>query len=97
MSGLRIDKWLWFARFCKSRNLAQNWIEAGDVRLNGVVVEKCNSLVKIGDRIEMPRGPKMRHTVVVTGLAERRGSAPEAQTLYRSESCVTEGADFLNI
>ena len=94
MNGLRIDKWLWFARFCKSRSLAQNWIEAGEVLLNGIVVEKCNIQVKIGDRVEMPRGRKMRHLVVVTGLAERRGSAPEAQALYQSESCVTEGRHF---
>jgi len=84
MTTLRIDKWLWFARFCKSRNLAQNWIESGEVRLNGAVVDKCNSPVKIGDRIEMPRGPRLRHEVEVLGLAERRGGAPEAQTLYRS-------------
>lgn len=84
MTTLRIDKWLWFARFCKSRSLAQNWIEAGEVRLNGAVVDKCNASVKIGDRIEMPRGPRLRHEVEVLGLAEKRGGAPEAQTLYRS-------------
>jgi ribosome-associated heat shock protein Hsp15 len=84
MSGLRIDKFLWFARFCKSRNLAQNWIEAGEVRLNGAVVDKCNASVKIGDRIEMPRGPRLRHEVEVLELAEKRGGAPEAQALYRS-------------
>jgi ribosome-associated heat shock protein Hsp15 len=84
MSGLRIDKWLWFARFCKSRSLAQNWILAGEVTLNGAVVEKANSLVKIGDLIEMPRGARHRHLVEVLALAERRGSAPEAQCLYQS-------------
>ena len=86
MSGLRIDKWLWFARFCKSRSLAQNWIEAGEVRLNGEVVEKSNSPVKIGDRVEMPRGARQRHEVEVLGLAEKRGGAPEAALLYRSLS-----------
>lgn len=84
MSSLRIDKWLWFARFCKSRNLAQNWIEAGEVRLNGAVVDKCNSPIKIGDRIEMPRGARLRHEVEVLGLADKRGGAPQAQELYRS-------------
>jgi ribosome-associated heat shock protein Hsp15 len=84
MNGLRIDKWLWFARFCKSRSLAQNWIEAGEVRLNGAVVDKCNCLIKIGDRIEMPRGARLRHEVEVLGLADKRGGAPEAQELYRS-------------
>jgi ribosome-associated heat shock protein Hsp15 len=89
MSGIRIDKWLWFARFCKSRSLAQNWIEAREVTLNGVVVEKCNDLVKIGERIDMPRGRKHRHQVRVLELAERRGSAPEAQTLYESIAVTT--------
>jgi ribosome-associated heat shock protein Hsp15 len=84
MTGLRIDKWLWFARFCKSRSLAQNWVAAGEVSVNGVVVEKCNCLVKVGDRVEMPRGPRLRHLVQVLALAERRGGAPEAETLYES-------------
>jgi ribosome-associated heat shock protein Hsp15 len=84
MSGLRIDKWLWFARFCKSRSLAQGWIEDGDVTLNGLPVDKCNVAVKIGDVIDMPRGARMRHKVRVMALTERRGSAPEAQTLYES-------------
>ena len=84
MSGLRIDKWLWFARFCKSRSLAQSWIEAGEVRLNGQVVEKCSEPVKPGDRIEMPRGARMRHEVEVLELAEKRGGAPQAQALYHS-------------
>jgi len=84
MTTLRIDKWLWFARFCKSRSLAQNWIESGEVRLNGAVVDKSNCLVKIGDRVEMPRGARLRHEVEVLGLAEKRGGAPEAALLYRS-------------
>ena len=86
MSGLRIDKWLWYARFCKSRSLAQSWIETGEVTLNGAVVEKCNIGVKPGDHIEMPMGPRRRREVEVLGLAERRGPASEAQLLYRSLS-----------
>lgn len=85
-TGLRIDKWLWFARFCKSRSLAQNWIDQGEVKLNGQVIDKSNSLVKVGDRIEMPRGVRQRHEVEVLGLAEKRGGAPEAALLYRSLS-----------
>ena len=84
MSGLRIDKWLWFARFCKSRSLAQTWIEDGEIVLNGAVVEKCNIGVKIGDRVSLPRGPRQRHEVEVLALAERRGPASEAALLYRS-------------
>jgi ribosome-associated heat shock protein Hsp15 len=89
MTELRIDKFLWFARFCKSRNLAQNWIEAGEVSLNGAVTLKCSAAVRIGDLIEMPRGPKLRHRVRVLALAERRGGAPEAQALYESVAITT--------
>jgi len=89
MTGLRIDKWLWFARFCKSRSLAQSWIEAGEVSLNGGIVDKCNMAIKIGDHIELPRGKKHRHEVRVLALAERRGSAAEAQTLYESLRIIT--------
>jgi len=89
VSGLRIDKYLWFARFCKSRSLAQTWIEAGEVMVNGVCVEKCNVSVKIGDVIEMPRGPRQRHLIRVLALAERRGPAPEAQALYESLGVTT--------
>jgi ribosome-associated heat shock protein Hsp15 len=84
MSGLRLDKWLWFARFCKSRSLAQAWIEAGEVTLNGIIVEKSHVLVKIGDIVDMPRGARARHTIEVLALADHRGGAPEAATLYRS-------------
>jgi len=86
---LRIDKWLWFARFCKSRSLAQSWIESGEVLLNGAVVDKCSAAIKIGDRIEMPRGKKLRHLVEVLKLAEGRGSAGDAADLYRSIDITT--------
>jgi ribosome-associated heat shock protein Hsp15 len=84
MNELRIDKYLFFARFCKSRNLAQTWIDAGEVLLNGRVVVKCNITIRPGDRIELPRGRRQRHLIEVTALAERRGGAPEAEILYRS-------------
>jgi ribosome-associated heat shock protein Hsp15 len=84
MKSLRIDKFLWFARFCKSRSLAQIWIDAGEVTLNGAVIDKCNCQVKVGDRIEMPRGSRLRQEVEVLALAEKRGGAPEAQALYQS-------------
>ncbi len=89
MSGLRLDKWLWFARFCKSRSLAQNWIEAGEVTLNGAIVEKSNLLVRVGDIVEMPRGQRARHKIEVLALAEQRLGAPQAALLYRSLSITT--------
>ena len=78
---LRLDKWLWFARFCKSRALAQRLIERGQVALNGARVEKTSTTVRPGDRLEIIIGPVKRQ-VRVRDLGERRGSAPEAQTLY---------------
>jgi ribosome-associated heat shock protein Hsp15 len=82
--SLRIDKWLWFARFCKSRSLAQSWIEAGEVSVNGAIIDKSSQMVRIGDLIEMPRGKDFRHRVLVLDLAERRGPATDAALLYRS-------------
>ena len=78
---LRLDKWLWFARFCKSRALGQDWIETGKVAINGQVVHKASSLVRLGDWIDLDVGRQGR-AVRVKALGERRGPAPEAQALY---------------
>ena len=85
MDGLRIDKWLWFARFCKTRSLAQHLVEAGEVQLNGRVVAKASTLVKAGDQVELPAG-RTRRRVRVAALGERRGPAEEARTLYHELS-----------
>jgi ribosome-associated heat shock protein Hsp15 len=79
--SVRIDKWLWFARFYKSRSLAASVVEAGEVRLNGVVVAKVAQGVKVGDDLVFPTGPKWRR-VTVLALGERRGPAVEARALY---------------
>jgi ribosome-associated heat shock protein Hsp15 len=81
MEGLRLDKWLWFARFCKSRSIAQGLIEGGEVRLNGRAVGKASASVKPGDEVIFPAGRSLRRVRVVA-LGERRGPAPEAQSLY---------------
>jgi len=82
--SLRIDKWLWFARFFKTRSLAASVIGEGEVRLNGAVVVKTSASVKPGDELVFPTGKRMRR-VVVLAIGERRGPAPEAQGLYREE------------
>jgi ribosome-associated heat shock protein Hsp15 len=82
MSGIRLDKWLWYARFCKSRSLAQNWILDGEVKLNGVPVAKASVVVTIGDRLEMPLGKRQRQQVLVLGVTDRRGNANAAALLY---------------
>ena len=81
-SGLsvRLDKWLWAARFFKTRSLAQDNIELGRVRMNGQRV-KSSKEVKIGDMLEINRGQE-RMIVEVRGISAKRGGAPEAQKLY---------------
>lgn len=79
--SLRIDKWLWHARFCKTRTIAQEQAIAGHIRLNGHRVEKPSAAVRVGDVMTLPAGGKVI-SVRVTGLGVRRGPAAEARTLY---------------
>ena len=76
----RIDKWLWAARFFKTRGLAAGAVLGGRVHVNGERV-KPSKLVRVGDMVEVTRGTE-RWTVAVTQLAERRGPASVAQQLY---------------
>ena len=80
MTG-RIDKWLWHARFYRTRSLAQAAVSAGRIRRNGVRIEKPGHEVKPGDILTIARG---RDVAVVRILAcgTRRGPAGEAQALY---------------
>lgn len=78
---LRIDKWLWHARFFKSRTLAAKCIGSGHVRVNRVVVRKPNYAVQPGDVLTFSLGPHIR-VIEIAALGERRGPASEAQTLY---------------
>jgi ribosome-associated heat shock protein Hsp15 len=77
---MRIDKWLWAARFFKTRSLAVQAIEAGHVSLNGERAKAAKAL-KPGDEVVVRR-PPFEHHVIVKALAERRGPAPEAALLY---------------
>lgn len=78
---LRIDKWLWHARFFKSRTLAAKSVGAGHVRVNRRVVTKPNHAVQAGDVLTFPLGPNIR-VIEIVALGERRGPASEAQRLY---------------
>ncbi len=80
MPGIRIDKWLWAARFYKTRSLATDDIHKGRVQVNGNEVKPARD-VKPGDTVAMRHGSLTR-TVVVRALSDRRGPAPEAQQLY---------------
>ena len=82
---LRLDKWLWYARFFKTRSLAARACAAHPLRINGDVVSKSHATVKPGDVLTFPLGPHIR-VIEVLILGERRGPAPEARTLYNDLS-----------
>ena len=80
-ASLRLDKWLWHARFCKSRSLAAKLCRAGRIRINRQAVEKPHALVRKGDVLTFPQGDRIR-VIEVVALGLRRGPAAEAQGLY---------------
>jgi ribosome-associated heat shock protein Hsp15 len=80
LTSARVDRWLWAARFYKTRSQAATAIEGGKVRLNDAR-PKTGAPVRIGDVIRVRSGP-IERTVVVRGLGERRGTAAAAATLY---------------
>ena len=79
--SLRLDKWLWYARFVKTRSLATRLIIDGRMRINGAPTQKAHYAVKIGDVLTFPLGPHIR-VIRVLALGSRRGPAAEAQSLY---------------
>jgi ribosome-associated heat shock protein Hsp15 len=78
---IRLDKWLWQARFCKSRALAARLIADGTVRVNAMRVIKPATSVRIGDGLSFAQGGRVR-AVRILALGTRRGPAAEAQALY---------------
>ena len=77
---MRVDKWLWHARFAKTRSVAAGLVKAG-VRVNGTRIAKPAAQVGPGDVLTFAIGARVR-VVKVLGLGTRRGPAPEAQALY---------------
>lgn len=80
MERLRIDKWLWAARFYKTRSLASEEIDKGRVHVNGVAVKPAREL-KPGDTVQMRTGSISR-TITVLAISDRRGPAPVAALLF---------------
>lgn len=78
---IRIDKWLWQARFVKSRSLAAGLATGGHVRVNGAKIAKSSHAVGPGDVLTFPQARRIR-VVRVVEIGTRRGPAPEAQALY---------------
>jgi ribosome-associated heat shock protein Hsp15 len=77
---MRVDKWLWAARFYKTRSLATEAVTGGRVHVNDARVKAARE-VRVGDTIELTTGA-VRRTVIVRALSERRGPAAEASKLY---------------
>lgn len=83
-TSVRLDKWLWAARFYKTRSLAQQMVQGGKVRYNG---QRCKAsrTVEVGAEIRLTQG-HIEKTVTVQALSSVRRGAPEAQTLYQETS-----------
>jgi ribosome-associated heat shock protein Hsp15 len=93
MDNVRIDKWLWAARFFKTRSLASDAVDRGRVKIGGEPVKPARP-VKVNDKIFVDNGSD-RWEVVVLGISGTRGSATVARTLYREteESIVRRERD----
>ena len=86
---LRVDKWLWHARFFKTRTLAAKIVSGGHVRVNSDKISKPAHSIVVGDVLTFAQGNHIR-VIEVLALGERRCPAPEAQTLYLDKSPIQE-------
>ncbi|UCD25919.1 MAG: RNA-binding protein [Gemmatimonadota bacterium] len=91
--GVRLDRWLWAARFYKTRSLAVEAISGGKVQLNGNRAKRAK-LVHLGDEIRIRKGP-FEQLVIVTGISERRGPAKQAQELYEETAESLQKRDMM--
>ena len=87
----RIDKWLWHARFARTRSAAQRLALSGHVRVNREKVIAASRLVRPGDVLTLALGRGVR-VIRICGIAERRGGFDEAQRLYEEQVAGTAGA-----
>lgn len=92
--SVRVDKWLWAARFFKTRGLASESVKAGHIELNGVR-SKPAKVVKVGDVLQVKRGMDV-YVITVLDLAEKRGSASIAQDLYQESDASIQAREKLN-
>jgi ribosome-associated heat shock protein Hsp15 len=82
---IRLDKWLWQARFFKTRTLASGLVKGAHVRINGDKVSKAATNVGAGDVLTFPQGTDIR-VIEILACGVRRGPAPEAQALYNDKT-----------
>ena len=81
IAPVRIDKWLWYARFFKTRSLATKFVSSGKLRIDGDVVSKPHRQIQKGQVLTFPLGNNIR-VIQILDFGERRGPAIEAQALY---------------
>ena len=93
MNNMRLDKWLWAARFFKTRALASEAVSGGKVHRNGKRVKPSQS-IQVGDDLEITKGA-FRFNIIVSGLIKQRGPATLAQTMYdESEESIKVRAEL---
>jgi ribosome-associated heat shock protein Hsp15 len=92
---VRIDKWLWAARFFKTRSLAAEAVAGGKVQVNGERVKRAKPL-QVGDEVRIRLGP-YEHQVVVRELSGRRGPAAQAATLYEEKESSRAAREALTL
>jgi ribosome-associated heat shock protein Hsp15 len=90
---MRVDRWLWAARFYKTRSIAGAAVLAGKVQVNGDRAKR-SKVLRVGDDVRVRRGP-FEFTVTVLELSERRGPAHEAARLYRESEASREAREIL--
>jgi ribosome-associated heat shock protein Hsp15 len=88
----RLDQWLWFARFVKSRSLAARLCAAGLIAVNGTGVTKPSHSIRVGDVVVLPQG-RWQRTIRIVAIGDRRGPAPEARQLYAEIAPATPVAE----
>jgi ribosome-associated heat shock protein Hsp15 len=89
LTEVRIDQWLWAARFFKTRSLAKQAVETGKIAIGGQTVGKPSRCVRLGDALSVERGGE-RFEVEVRGLSTLRGPAPAAQQLYHESNAARQ-------
>ena len=90
---VRLDKWLWAARFYKTRGLSADAIDAGKIEVNGERAKRAR-LVQAGDRIRIRMGP-YEYVITIKGVSEKRGSAQIAQALYEEDAESKKGREVM--
>jgi ribosome-associated heat shock protein Hsp15 len=90
---VRLDKWLWAARFFKTRSVATEAVTGGKVEVNGERAKPAKA-IKAGDEVRLRLGP-YEHVLIVRGLAERRGPASVAQALYEETQASRDARERL--